>query len=113
MSVEEAKYVMEELEAQKLRLQTSMNNTQTGGEITKLASGGAGIAAMVVGIGLLLFPPTMLAGAVTLASGAGAAGVGKMVGDGVTNIGTNSNVQAIQQLDTYIDSIKNAIIATK
>ncbi len=35
-----------------------------------------------------------------------------MVGDGVKDIGVNSNAQAIQQIDAYIDSIKNAIIAT-
>jgi hypothetical protein len=112
MTVEEAKFVIQEFEARKLKLQKAMNNTQTGSEITKLASGGAGIAAMVTGAALLLFPPTALAGAITLASGVGAAGIGKMVGDGVKDIGTNSNIQAIQQIDVYIDSIKNAIISS-
>jgi hypothetical protein len=112
MTVEEAKLVIGEFEAQKLNRQKFMNNTQTGGEITKLASGGAGLAAMVTGAALLLFPPTAIAGAITLASGLGATGIGKMVGDGVKDIGINSNTQAIQQIDAYIDSIKNAIIAT-
>jgi hypothetical protein len=49
---------------------------------------------------------------ITLASGVGAAGIGKMVGDGVSEIGTNSNTQAIQQIDSYIDSLKNAIISS-
>lgn len=111
MSVEEAKFVIQEFEAQKLNLQKFMNNTQTGGEITKLASGGAGLAAMVTGAALLLFPPTAIAGAITLASGVGAAGIGQMIGDGVKDIGTNSNTQEIQQIDAYIDSIKNAIIS--
>jgi len=112
MTVEEAKLVIQGLEAAKVQCQKSMNNTQTGGDITKLAAGGVGLAAMVTGAALMLFPPTAIAGAITLASGIGAAGVGKAVGDGVKNIGTNSNVQAIQQTDTYIDSIKNAIIAS-
>jgi len=112
MTVEEAKLVIQGLEAAKVQCQKAMNNTQTGGDITKLAAGGVGLAAMVTGAALMLFPPTAIAGAITLASGIGAAGVGKAVGDGVKNIGTNSNVQAIQQTDTYIDSIKNAIIAS-
>ncbi|MEE3715327.1 hypothetical protein V2H45_01050 [Tumidithrix elongata RA019] len=112
MTVEEAKLIIKEFEVQKLSLQKSMNNTQTGGEVTKLASTGAGLAAMVTGAALLLFPPTAIAGAITLASGVGAAGIGKMVGDGVSNIGTNSNSQAIEQIDNYIDSIKNAIISS-
>jgi len=112
MTVEEAKLVIQGLEATKVQCQKAMNNTQTGGDITKLAAGGVGLAAMVTGAALMLFPPTAIAGAITLASGIGAAGVGKAVGDGVKNIGTNSNVQAIQQTDTYIDSIKNAIIAS-
>ncbi|MGK7924559.1 MAG: hypothetical protein AB4290_04770 [Spirulina sp.] len=112
MTIEEAKFVIRELETQKQNYQNIMNNTQTGGEITKMASGGAGLAAIVTGAALMLFPPTAIPGAITLVSGIGAASVGSMVGDGVKDIGTNSNVQAIQQIDAYIDSIKNAIIAS-
>ncbi len=112
MTVEEAKLVIQGLEATKAQHQKAMNNTHTGGEITKLATGGAGLAAMVTGAVLMIFPPTAIAGAITLASGIGAAGVGKVIGDGITDIGTNSNVQGIQQMDAYIDSIKNAIIAS-
>jgi hypothetical protein len=110
MSREEAKVIIKELEEQKLILQESMNKVQTGGEITNLASSGAGIAAMVTGATLLLFPPTAIAGVITLVSGAGTAGIGKMVGDGVKEIGKNSNTQKIKQIDDYIDSLKNAII---
>ncbi|MBD2187985.1 hypothetical protein [Pseudanabaena mucicola] len=112
MTIQEAKLIIQELESQKSELQLSMNKVQTGGEITKLASGGAGLAAMVTGAALMLFPPTAIAGAITLASGVGAAKIGEMVGDGVSDIGTNSNTQAIQQIDEYIDSIKNAIISS-
>jgi hypothetical protein len=112
MTVQEAKLAIQELEFQKLELQSSMNNVQTGGEITKLATGGAGLAAMVTGVALMLFPPTAIAGAITLASGVGAAKIGEIVGDGVSDIGTNTNTQAIQQIDEYIDSIKNAIISS-
>lgn len=112
MSVEEAKMVIRELEKQKLLAQESMNNAQTGGEITKLASGSAGLAAMITGAALLMFPPTAIAGAITLASGVGASGLGQMIGDGVQEIGTNHNVQSIHQLDQYIQSIKDAIIAS-
>jgi hypothetical protein len=34
------------------------------------------------------------------------------VGDDGREIETNSNVQALQQIEAYIDSIKNAIIAS-
>lgn len=112
MTTAEAKLAIQKLEEAKLGYQKAMNSTQAGGEITKLATSGAGIGAMVVGAALMLFPPTALAGAITLASGAGAAGVGKVVGDGVREIGTMSNEQAVQQIDTYIDSIKNAIISS-
>jgi len=112
MTVQEAKLVIREFESRKSELQSSMNNVQTGGKITKLASGGAGLAAIVTGAALMLFSPTAIAGAITLASGVGAAKIGEMVGDGVSDIGTNSNIQAIQQIDEYIDSIKNAIIST-
>ncbi len=112
MTVEEAKLVIQGLEAAKVQYQKAMNNAQTGGEITTVAAGGAGLAAMATGIALMLFPPTAIAGAITLVGGIGAAGVGKAVGDGVKKIGTNSNVQEIQQMDAYIDSIKNAIIAS-
>jgi hypothetical protein len=60
MTVEEAKMVIKELESQKLNFQEWMNNTQTGGEITKLASTGAGLAAMVTGAALLLFQQLLL-----------------------------------------------------
>lgn len=112
MTVEEAKLAVRKLEAKKVQYQKVMNNTQAGGEITKLAASGAGMAAMVTGAALMLFPPTAIAGAITLVSGIGAAGVGKSVGDGVKDIGANSNTQAIQQIDAYINSIKNAIIAS-
>jgi hypothetical protein len=112
MTVEEAKMVIEKLQVDKLNCQEWMNNTQTGGEITTLASAGAGMAAMITGAALLLFPPTAIAGVITLASGIGAASIGKMVGDGVSNIGINSNTQDIQQIDSYIDSLKNAIISS-
>ena len=111
MTVDEAKFVIRTLEQQKFKYQQAMNDTQTGGEITKLAAGGAGAVAMATGVALMLFPPTMLAGAIVLASGVGAAELGKMVGDGVTVIGTNNGLQAIQRTDTYIDSIKKAINA--
>jgi hypothetical protein len=109
MTVEEAGLVIRSLEELKLKYQDRMNGAQTGGEITKVAVGGAGLAAMVTGSVLLLFPPTMLAGAIVLASGVGTIGVGEAVGDGVQRIGMNSNTQAVQQLDAYIDSLKNAI----
>lgn len=112
MTVEEAKLMIHGFESEKIKYQKDMNNAQTGGEITTLATGGAGLAAITTGIALMMFPPTAIAGAITLVGGIGAAGVGKAVGDGVKNIGTNSNVQAIQQIDAYIDSIKNAIIAS-
>ena len=112
MSVNEAKMIIDMLEKEKLDYQQWMNNTQTGGEITKLASSGAGIAAMVTGAALLLFPPTAIAGAITLASGVAASQAGQMIGDGVSNIGTNANKQSIEQVDAYIDSLKNAIIAS-
>lgn len=112
MTVEEAKMVIGELEQQKLQFQKSMNDTQTGGEITKLASTGAGLAAMATGAALLLFPPTAIAGVAVMAGGLGASEIGKMVGDGVSNIGTNSNTQSIQQIDYYINSLKDAIIAS-
>jgi hypothetical protein len=112
MTVEEAKFVIRKLETEKMQFQKAMNSTQAGGEITKLATNGVGLAAMVTGAALLLFPPTAIAGAITLVSGIGAAGVGKTVGDSIKDIGTSSNVQAMQQLDVYINSIKNAIIAS-
>jgi hypothetical protein len=112
MTVEEAKLVIQGLEAAKLKYQSAMNNTQVGGEITILATGGTGLVAMVTGVALMLFPLTAIAGAATLVGGIGLAGVGKAVGDGVREIGTNSNVQALQQIEAYIDSIKNAIIAS-
>jgi hypothetical protein len=112
MTVKEAKFMIQSLEELKRECQDRMNGAQMGGEITTVATNGAGLVAIVAGLGLLFFPPTMLAGVVTLASGAGTIGVGKVVGDGVQKIGTNSNTQAIQQLDVYIDSIKNAIIAS-
>ncbi|MDM9384365.1 hypothetical protein QUB80_27210 [Chlorogloeopsis sp. ULAP01] len=80
MTVEEAKLVIGGLEAAKVRYQKAMNNTQTGGDITKLASSGAGLAAIVTGAALTLFTPTAIAGAIILVSGIGAAGVGKVVG---------------------------------
>lgn len=112
MSVPEAKMVIQKLEEEKLIYQEQMNNSQTGGEITKLASGGAGLAAMVTGVALLLFPPTAMAGAITLASGIGASKIGEMVGDGVKDIGTNHSLQSISQIDQYIQSIKDAMIAS-
>jgi hypothetical protein len=111
MTVEEAKYVIKEFETKKLKLQQLMNRTQTGGEITQIAANGTGLVAIVTGAALLLFPPTAIAGAITLAAGVGTAGIGKMVGEGVNKIGTNSSTQEIQQIDAYIDSIKNAIIS--
>jgi len=111
MSVNEAKMIIDVLEKEKLDYQKWMNNTQTGGEITKLAASGAGVAAMVTGAALCLFPPTAIAGAITLASGVAASQAGQMIGDGVSNIGTNANKQSIEQIDSYIDSLKNAIIA--
>jgi len=112
MSINEAKMIIDMLEKEKLDYQQWMNNTQTGGEITKLASSGAGMAAMVTGAALLLFPPTAIAGAITLASGVAASQAGQMIGDGVSDIGTNANKQSIEQVDAYIDSLKNAIIAS-
>jgi hypothetical protein len=67
---------------------------------------------MVTGAALLVFPPTSLAGVAVLASGAGATGVGKVVGDGIGSIGTNNASTNIRQLDEYIGSIKDAIIAS-
>lgn len=112
MTVEEAKLIIQELEAAKMKYQKAMNHTQVGGEITTIAAGSAGLAAITTGAALMLFPPTAIAGAITLIGGIGAAGVGKVVGDGVIKTGTNSNVQEIQQANAYIDSIKNAIIAS-
>lgn len=112
MTIEEAKVAIQGLEVAKLKYQSAMNNTQTGGEIAKLATGGAGLVAMATGVALMLFPPTAIAGAVTVISGIGLAGAGKVVGDSVGEIGTNSNVQALHQIDAYIDSIKNAVIAS-
>jgi len=112
MTVEEAKLVIRRLEAEKMQYQKAMNSTQAGGEITKLATSGAGMAAIVTGAALMLCPPTAIAGAITLVSGMGAAGVGKTVGDGIKDIGTSSNVQAMQQLDIYIKSVRNAIIVS-
>lgn len=112
MTVEEAKEAIHLLEGEKKRCQKSMNNTQAGGDITKLAVGGAGLATMVTGAALMLFPPTAIAGAITLASGVGATGVGQVVGEGVKDIGTSTNVQEIQQLNAYISSLKNAIRAS-
>jgi hypothetical protein len=57
MSVEEAKMIIKELEDQKLILQQNMNRLQTGGEITNLATTGTGMAAMITGAALMLFPP--------------------------------------------------------
>lgn len=110
MTVEEAKLVIQRLEAAKPQYQKAGSSTHIGGKITKLASGGAGLAAVVTGAALMLFPATKTAGVVTLISGIGAAGVGKIVGDGVRDIGTHSNGQAVQQIDAYIDSLKNAVI---
>lgn len=110
MTVQEAKLVIQGFESAKVQCQKGMNNAQTGGEITTVAAGGAGLAAMATGVALMLFPPTAIAGAITLVGGIGAASAGKTIGDGVKKIGTNSNIQEIQQLDAYIDSIKNAII---
>lgn len=112
MTIEEAKLAILQLEVERVHHQKAMNNTQLGGEITKLAAVGAGLAAMVTGVALMLFPSTALAGIVTLISGIGAVGVGNVVGDGVKDIGAKRNVQDIQQIDMYIDSIKNAIIAS-
>lgn len=112
MTVEEAKLVIDELQDTKVQFQEAMNKVQSGGDITNLAASGTGLAAMVTGVALMLFPPTAIAGAITLVSGVGVAGVGKAVGDGVKNIGTTSNTQVIQQIDVYIDSIKTAIIAS-
>jgi hypothetical protein len=109
MTDDEAYLVIQKMETEKLQHQKYMNSTQTAAEVTKLATGGGGIAAMVTGVALLCFPPTAIAGAVVLASGVGASGIGAMVGDGVGKIGKNSNEQIIQQLDTYIDSIKESI----
>ncbi|ERT08086.1 hypothetical protein M595_1863 [Lyngbya aestuarii BL J] len=109
MTVEEAEMVIRELEQQKLKLQHSMNRVQTGGEITSIASTALGLTAMVTGVALMAFPPTAIAGAITITSGAGTAGIGKMVGRGVTKLGTNTNTQVIEQIDYYIDSLKEAL----
>lgn len=107
MSLDEAKKVIKDLEVKKINFQERMNNTQTGGEITELATAGAGIATMVTGVALTFFLPPV--GMAVLASGAGVAGIGKMVGEAVINIGTNSNSQAIKQIDDYIGSLQDAI----
>jgi hypothetical protein len=112
MTVNEARLVIQKLEDKKVQYQKAINSTQAGGEITRLAAGGAGMTAIVTGAALVLFPPTAIAGIITLVSGIGAVGVGKAVGDGIREIGTNSNTQAIEQIDAYINSIKNAIIAS-
>ena len=112
MTIEEAKLAIQELESAKVQSQKAMNDMQTGGEITKLAIGGAGLAVIVTGTALMLFPPTSMAGAITLASGVGAAGISKVMGDGITDVGTNIGIQDTQQIDAYINSIKNAIIAS-
>ena len=112
MTIEEAKLVIQGLEDAKPKYQKAMNSTQAGGDITKLAAGGAGIAAMATGVVLTLFPPTTIAGLATIAAGAGTCGNGQAVGDGVKTIGTSSNNQAIEQIDAYIASIKNAIITS-
>jgi len=109
MTESEANLVIQKMETEKLQHQQYMNGAQTGGEITKIATTGAGLVAMVTGVALLLFPPTAIAGAAVLASGAGATGIGTMVGDGIGRIGKLSNEQIIQQLDAYINSIKESI----
>lgn len=110
MTVKEAKLAIQKLEAVKAQHPKTMNKTQMGGEITKLAAIGAGLAAMVTGAVLMLFSPTAIAGVITFIAGIGAAGVGKIVGDGIKDIGSNNSVRGAQQIDAYIDSIKNAII---
>jgi hypothetical protein len=112
LTIEEAKFLINELEAKKKRHQEIMNGTQTGGEITSLATQSAGLLAMMTGVALLLFPPTAIAGAAVLVSGAGTTGIGKMVGQGIQDIGEKSNQQIIRQIDDYISSLKNSLIAT-
>lgn len=89
-----------------------MNDAQAGGDITKLAVGGAGCTTMVIGATLMLFPPTVVADAITLTSNIGATEVGNIVGNGVKDIGTSTNTQEVQQINVYISSIKNAIIVS-
>jgi hypothetical protein len=105
---EAADEIVARLEAEKLTVQKRMNNSHLGGEVTKVAGGALGGAAMVAGLALLVFPPTALAGVVTLASGAGAALISNGVGDGVSKVGTNHAVQRVQQIDAYVRSIKDA-----
>ncbi|MFZ4792236.1 MAG: hypothetical protein ACOYMW_15330 [Candidatus Competibacteraceae bacterium] len=109
MTVDEANLVIREFQDLQLRYQQSMNNTQTGGDITQLATGGAGLVAILTGIALLCFPPTAAAGAIVILSGVGTVGVGRAVGDGINKIGTNHGEQNIQQINTFIASIKDAI----
>ena len=58
---------------------------------------------------MVLFPPTTVAGFVTLVGGLVAVELGQVVAKGVRAIGAGGRSEEIQQIDSCIDSVRAVI----
>ncbi|WNZ26884.1 hypothetical protein HJG54_34330 [Leptolyngbya sp. NK1-12] len=110
MSLEEAKLVIAALERKQQELEQTRNSARLGSDIVTLASGGAGLVVMLTGAALMLFPVTTLAGVITFASGAGTAGIGKIVSDQVKQRATDDQSLTIEQLEQAIHDLRTAVL---
>jgi hypothetical protein len=110
MSLEEAKLVLHELELKKQTLQQSLGGRQITSNLITVATGGAGAVAMLTGAALMLFPVTTLAGMITFASGAGTAGLGKVVSEQVKTMGTGDPALTVEQLERVIHDLRTAVL---
>jgi hypothetical protein len=108
MTVEEAKFAIARLEQIQWQQQARTQRLQLAGEIVTLAVGGTGAVAMITGVSLMLRSQTSLAGAIALIAGAGAIGIGSVIGTGIQAIGARSVLA--QQFDADIHALKNAVI---
>ena len=109
MTVAEAEWVIRKLETEKRMRQRLNSHTQIGGELTQLASNGAGLTAIATGAVMVLFPPTTVAGFMTLVGGLVAVELGQAVAKGVRAIGSVGRMEEIQHIDTWIDSLTMAV----
>jgi hypothetical protein len=112
ITIPEAKLLIQELEKQLFSLQQTTNSLQQGGAITNIVTTAIGMTAMVTGANLMLFPLLHRVGMMALISGVGLIGIGRVLGDGITQLGTNHQTLTATQMAADLDSLKMAMINT-
>lgn len=112
MTLSEAKLLIQELEKQHFSLKHTKNTLQQSGAITNIVTTAVGMSAMVTGANLMLFPLLHRVGMITMISGIGLISIGRIIGDGIIQLGTNHQIQTTQQIMADLDVLKMAIINT-